>query len=307
MQSIAERGRSAMQWLVVLGVIASWACLDRSPPVVDTARTLLDRLLIRPESLGISGDPLKLLPDADAIPLELYRRQFLHPAFEVDASLVREKREYLQEVSVGSVVELARNVLKDPQVIAAREQTPIKDLLLEPIRTQLARLEVWEQKSGHTQAATLADVETELSTRVQIPGTEQSLGLRQCMLFIGLGIVGLQLYFTSLIATLLDAFTTESEPVERSWLIFHRAPLGPMLSMLTLALPSAAWLAQQLLLPLGEIGRTPPTYVWGIAAAIVITTMISLRQATVARQRLLGKPGVSLIHATAQETFRSAA
>ncbi len=294
MQTIAERGRSVMQWLIVVGVIASWACMDRSPPVVDTARTLLDRLLIRPESLGMASDPLKTLPDGSTNTLELYRRMFLQPGLQFDASLVKDKREYLQAVSVGSVVELARQVLKDPQVIAAREQTPVKDILLDPIRTQLARLEVWQQKSGLTDAATLADVESELSTRVQIPGTEQSLGLRQCMLFMGLGIIGLQLYFTSLLVTLLDTATTETEPVERSWIIFHRAPLGPLLTMLTLALPSAAWLAQQVLLPMGEIGRSPPTHVWLIAAAVIATTVVSLRQAAFARQRLLAKGRVTI-------------
>lgn len=289
MQSIAERGRTVMQWLIVIGIIASWACLDRSPAVIETARHLLDRLLIRPESLGLTGDPLKTLPDASANSLAMYRRLLLHPAFEIDGALVAEKREFLQQVSVGSVVELARQVLDHPEVTAARKQYPVKDILLDPIRSQLAQLEVWQQKSSLSSAATLADIEHELSTRVQIPGTDQSLGLRHCMMFLGLGIIGLHLYFTSLLMTLGEELAHGDVAIERSWILVHRAPLGPLLTMLTLALPSAAWLAHQVLLPFGDIGKTPPLAVWVIAALVGITTAVSLRQAALTRQNVLAR------------------
>lgn len=289
MQTLAERGRTVMQWLVVLGILASWACLDRAPAVVDTARHLLDRLLVRPESLGLTGDPLQSVPNEASGPLRQYRHQYLHQAFDVDGALVADQRQYLQEVPVGLLIQLARATLQHPEVVSARAQQPIKELLLEPIRKHLARLEVWQQKSGLSDAATLADIEHELATRVQIPGTEQSLELRHCMLFAGLAIIGLQLYLTSLLLTLREEVAQCACAPERSWVIFHRAPLGPLLTILTLALPSAAWLANQILQPLGQLGHSPAAHVWLIAVTVVLVTAMTLRQAVLARQEVLAR------------------
>jgi hypothetical protein len=300
MDALAERGHAAMLWLLVVGLVAAWAALDRPPPVVDTAVSVVDRILLHPERLGIEGDPLAALPPSVHKPLAQYRHLFLHPALEYDRGLLPSKRAELEQITLGGILLLAE------QARTSASQSGVTDALFAaPLRADIAKLDLWQHKSGLSGSASAHEVRRELSARVQIPGTEQAVPLSVCMFVLGLGIVGLQLYVVSHLRTMCELAASGDASRPRSWVVLHGAPLGPLLTTLWLALPPAAWIVHEVLLPLREEGRTPSLGVWFMAALALATTIAALRQARHTRGVLLGNVP-SVVSIVAEQRSRAA-
>lgn len=301
MEAIAERGRTVMQWLLILGLLAGWAIFDRSPRVVEEARRMIDTSLRDPATLGLAADPLADLPREVAAPWRQYRHEFLRHIDFNDLSWVAAQRDSLRPLPIGVTIALGKHVL------AKVDQQPThglrEELVIRPLRAKLAQLETWHTRSGLSSSATLAEVEDELRSRLQIPGTEQAVAIEQCMLFVGLGILTLHILLTSIFITCRDlAFGADPD---RSWIVLHRAPLGPMLTMLWIALPAAAWIVQDLVRATRS-GIPPGLWSWSMIAALLGTTLVAINAARRTRGELLASRTVT-ISPTVIEPARRAA
>jgi hypothetical protein len=97
MHTFADDGRRAMQWLLLFGVLAAWATLDRSPRVVEGARDVVDRALILPQALGLPGDVLDGSPADSKASFAQYRYEFLQFADPYDPALAAENAALVSE------------------------------------------------------------------------------------------------------------------------------------------------------------------------------------------------------------------
>lgn len=290
MEAIAERGRTAMQWLLVLGVAAAWAMFDRSPRVVDAAREVVDTCLMSSEGLGVQGEPLDGLSPNLAMLFRQYRHEHLRYNATSDAALRRERSQALEPITIGAAVQLGNHVLAkiDALPVPGLRET----LIVTPLRQSIARLETWQTQAGLGPAASLAQVETELRSRVPIPGTEQAIPVEQCMLFVGCGLFALQLYLASLLRTLRRvAF---GERIDRSWVVLHFGRFGAALTISWLSLPTLAWLGQALLRAV-EVHQALELRAWLLGSAILAATVTTLWQVLRVRRDLLGQASVQPI------------
>ena len=275
-----------MQWMLVAGLISLWASIDNSPQVIETARRLVESLLSNAEYYHVAGDPLAALNETARGPLAQYRHEFLHPALRFERSLLPDKRAAMRGVPIDSVLVFARSTLEQ---IDARPQPALAGALLDGYRADLAKLDAWREESGLATTATLGDVQDRLGSRITVPGTDLTIQLDRCLSWLALAIVGLQLYLTSLLATLCDADDQEPVHVDRSWVLLHRAPLGPVLTWLTILAPSVIWIWQQIVAPLGETGVAPDLSTLMLAVAVSIATGMSLYETRRVRRRFLSR------------------
>lgn len=287
MDAIADKGHSALTWLLGLGLIAAWAALDEPPPVIDTAYGIVLRTIGRSESPLFEIDPLKTLPPGYQTQLAQVRHECFRYQGGFYQGAYQECCAALEPVEVEAVLALGREVLKQTE---QSETTKSKWFLtIEALRRDLARLESWHHKGGLSSASSLLDLQSQLDSRIQVPGTEQSLDVPHCLIFIGLGIAALQLYLLSLLSTMAELAPGDTTSA-RSWVVLHRRPIGPVLATLWIWLPGIAWLAAAVLVPLGRLGGHPTALDWTIAALIGATLVPMPRLMAKARNRHLVEP-----------------
>jgi hypothetical protein len=263
--------------------------MDRSPRVVEEARKLVDGALHDPAQLGIADDPLavKGLSRGAVAPLVQYRHEFLRNGGGSDSWLRPYKEEALRPVPVRTVLELGKETAR--LIDAAGPSQGIKvsltdTLVVTPLRERLWQLEAWHAKSGLSDSATLAALEAELRTRVPIPGTDQSVPLDQCLLFVALAIAGVQLVLASLLAT-LRANWPPADALDRSWIVLQPTALARVLTLGWLVAPALAWLTQVALRTLPR-NQLPSSGDWLLAILLLATTTAVVWQARLIRRKL---------------------
>lgn len=281
MEAIAERGHSAMMWLLGLGLLSAWAAYDEPPKVLETACDIVHGSMLQPKDYNTECDPLLVLPYSQRGPLAAYRHQFLRHDVPDEPFMVRAQLSTMEAIPVESVLTLGRTMIERTEN-SIRTLSP-REFALPGLRQSVSRLETWHAKSGLSASATMLDVRTELASKVQVPGTEHAVDLQQCMGFVGLALVGAYLYLSSLFGT-LSRLPRDDQSSDRSWVLLHRAPLGPALLALWLVLPAVAWQCEHILMPIGLREQWPGSGTWLLAAAVAATTLSTLWTALAARR-----------------------
>lgn len=267
MEGIAHRGAAAMKLLLLVALLCAWACFEKRPPVLRDAVSLVDGTL-RSYSIQAAAkqdrefDVLSKLPTEAQMVLRQYRHQFQYSLQFYDDSDQAEKEKFLGDVTASTFFQL-NSILKSapdqPPAGASALSAALPEMIVDDLRASMARIQTLHQQSGLGPTATLGQVAKEVTPRIQIPGSLQSIEVERCMLFFGGCIVMLQLYLVSLLETFQRVANGVIPDGVRSWVLLHHGSLGHWLTIGWLAAPVTIWGLRQILMPLQMSVLPEPT------------------------------------------------